>query len=85
MEPVVLPEKPEGFTQKMTLHLNFGSEGGAATYDIFDPEGRKMPFGKQYDTRKGGLTGFTVAGVEGVMNWAELRAHYAAQGKDTTP
>lgn len=73
---IPLPEKPEGWTRKMVMHLNFGSDGGSGIYDIFDPDGRKAPFGYQYDTRKNGLTGFTLAGVEGVMTWAELRAHY---------
>lgn len=72
-----LPEKPEGFTRRMTMHMNFGSEGGAATFDIYGPDGALMPFGYQYDTRKGGLTGFRVEGVEGVMTWAQLREHYA--------
>ena len=78
-DKLTLPEKPVGWTRRMNLHLNFGSEGGAATFDIFDPNGEKAPFGYQYDTRKGGLTGFTVPGVEGVMTWGELRAHYSGQ------
>lgn len=72
----VLPEKPEGWTRKMNLHMNFGSDGGMGVYDVFDPEGRKAPFVYQYDTRKGGQTGFFVADADGCMSWAELRAHY---------
>jgi len=55
-----LPQKPTGFTRKMTIHYNFGGGKGAGLFEIFDPNGKKMPFGYQYDTQKGGLTGFTV-------------------------
>jgi len=73
-----LPEKPEGWTRKMTLHMNFGSDGGMGVYDVFDHEGRKAPFGYKYDTRKGGTTGFFCSDADGVMTWMELRDHYAA-------
>lgn len=70
----VLPEKPEGFTRRMTMHLNFGSEGGLGTYECFYPNGDKAEFWYQYDTRKGGLTGFCLPGDdERAMTWAELR------------
>lgn len=72
-----LPEQPRGWTRRMALHLNFGSDGGGATFDVFTPSGKQAPFGYQYDTRKGGLTGFTVPGVDGVMSWAELREFFA--------
>ncbi len=75
--PAALPERPEGFTRKMTMHLNFGGDGGAATFDVFNPSGAKMPFGYQYDTRKGGLTGFVLPGREGVATWAEVRAAWS--------
>jgi hypothetical protein len=68
-----LPVRPTGWTKNLIMHLNFGSDGGAATYSIHKPDGEKMPFGYQYDTRKDGLTGFTLPNVEGVMTWAELR------------
>lgn len=71
-----LPESPAGWSRRMTLHLNYGSDGGAATFDIYDPDDKKTPIGYQYDTRKGGLTGFTLPGVEGVMTWPELRAKW---------
>ena len=73
-----LPEKPEGWTRKMLMHMNFGSDGGLGVYDVFDPEGRKAPFCYKYDTRKGGTTGFFCSNADGVMTWAELRDHYAA-------
>lgn len=77
-KPVLLPERPEGWSRKMNLHMNFGPDGGMGVYDVFDPEGNKAPFGYQYDTRKGGLTGFFCEGVKGVLSWAELREHYTA-------
>lgn len=74
--PDSLPDKPEGWTRKMLLHMNFGKEGGAARFSIYDPDGTEMPFGYQYDTRKGGLTGFTAPGIDDVMTWAELRERW---------
>ena len=73
-----LPEKPEGWTQKMTLHLNFGDDGGFASYEVFDAEGRKVPFGWGYDTRKGGGRGFYVPHRDGYLTWEEVREHYRA-------
>lgn len=74
--PQALPEKPQGWTKQLLMHMNFGEAGGAAIYEISDPDGNKAPFGYQYDTRKGGLTGFTLPDVEGVMTWAQLRAKW---------
>lgn len=34
-----LPEKPEGWTRHMLMHMNFGEEGRAASFEIKDPEG----------------------------------------------
>lgn len=70
-----LPIKPDGWTRKMTMHMSFG-DGGAAIYECFDPDGNRVDFGYQYDTRKDGLTGFTLPGIDGVMTWAELRAKW---------
>jgi hypothetical protein len=67
-----LPEKPEGWTRKMQMHLKF-QDGGAATFDIFDPQGEKALFGYQYDTRPGGLTGYVLPGIKEVMTWRQLR------------
>jgi hypothetical protein len=75
--PDQLPEKPTGWTRHMIMHLNFGhgkNGGGAASFEIKNAEGLKMPFAYQYDTRKGGLTGFTLPGVKPCMTWNELRA-----------
>jgi hypothetical protein len=74
--PDVIPVTPEGFTKHMQMHMNFGKGQGGATYTIKDKEGRLMPFGYQYDTRKGGLTGFTLSTRDGVMTWAELVAYW---------
>jgi len=72
--PKELPASPEGWTRRMQMHLNFGEGGGAATFSILDDEGHAMPITYQYDTRKRGLTGFTLPNHEGVMTWEELRA-----------
>ncbi len=73
-----LPETPEGWTKRMACHLNFGSEGGSASYDVFDAEGRRMPFGWGYDSREGGGRGFYVPHRDGYLTWDEVRAHYRA-------
>ena len=72
-----LPEKPDKWTRRMVMHLNFGREGGSATFTIHDPDGEEMPFGYQYDTRKGGLTGFTIpAEPDDVISWHVLRERW---------
>jgi hypothetical protein len=77
-----LPETPEGWTKRMVCHLNFGSEGGSASYDVFDAQGRKMPFGYGYDTRKGGGKGFYVPHRDGYLTWDQVREHYAHIAKE---
>lgn len=74
--PETLPQKPDGFTKRLEVHMNFGREGGAAQYSVYDANGAKMPFGHQYDTRKDGLTGFAIDGRDGVLTWAELVAYW---------
>lgn len=49
--PAELPEKPEGWTRKMTLHMSF-EDGGTACFCVIDPEGRETCIAYQYDTRK---------------------------------
>lgn len=76
-----LPERPDGWTKRMEMHLNYGKTGGAATYSIFDDKGRKTNIGYAYDTRKSkeaphGESGFFIHGSE-LMPWAQLRARYA--------
>lgn len=75
--PKELPEKPTGWTKHMSMHMNFGSDGGAASYTIKDETGADTPIGYQYDTRALGLTGFSLPGVKGVMSWSQLRAKWA--------
>lgn len=77
-----LPEKPVGWTRHMVMHMNFGRAGGAATYSIRDEMAKETPISYQYDTRKGGLTGFSLPEVEGVMTWADLRARWPKWVKD---
>jgi hypothetical protein len=71
--PDSLPEKPTGWTRQMLMHLNFGGAGGAASYEVKNQSGETMPIGYQYDTRKGGFSGFTLPGVKTCMSWDELR------------
>lgn len=76
-DPAPLPADPKGYTKRMKMHLNFGREGGAATYAIYDPDGDEMPITYQYDTRPGGITGFSLTGVEQVFaSWADLAAYW---------
>ena len=71
-----LPETPVGWTKRMEVHLNYGRAGGAATYSIFDEQGRKTNIGYAYDTRGEGESGFFIHG-SGLMPWAQLRDRYA--------
>ena len=71
-----LPEKPTGWTRRLEVHYNYGRAGGAATYSIFDDQGRRTNVGYAYDTRGEGEAGFFVNG-SGLMPWAELRSRYA--------
>jgi hypothetical protein len=73
--PDKLPANPNGWSRKMVLHMNFGggkNGGKSATFAVFMPDKGATPIGYQYDTRKGGLTGFTLPGVKPVMTWPEL-------------
>lgn len=70
---IELPENPKGWTKKMLMHINYGEDGGAATYEIFDADGNKTQIGWQYDTRGEGQQGFTLSGFDNLMTWAELR------------
>lgn len=86
-----LPEHPFGWTKKLAVHYNYGRKGGAATYTIYDKEGRRTNIGYGYDTRKSkerprGESGFFVNGSE-LMSWAELRRRYAelTAPKEKTP
>lgn len=74
-----LPENPTGWRATMTVHLNFGRKGGAATYEIRDPDGRLAPFVKGYNTMEG-WNGF-VLGEERYRTWAELRKAYEESQK----
>jgi len=71
-----LPEVPFGWTKRMECHFNYGRDGGAATYSIFDDKGRRTNIGYAYDTRGEGESGFYVHGSR-LMPWKELRERYA--------
>jgi hypothetical protein len=70
--PDELPEKPEGWTQTLTCHMNMGRGNHAATYEIHDSRGNVMPISYQY-TKSGRERGFTLPGVKPLMTWPELR------------
>lgn len=73
-----LPEKPQGWTRKMLMHVNMGRAGHSGVYEVFDAAGNKMPIGYQYHTKDSRLCGFTLDGVDGVMSWARLREAWPA-------
>jgi hypothetical protein len=76
-----LPETPEGWTMRMSIHLNFGGGKGAASYDVLDGDGRKVEhIGFGYDSRPGGGRGFFLYADEprGYLTWPKLREAYAA-------
>ena len=70
--PKELPKEPSGWTKKMIIHMNFGAKGGSAAFEVCNPAGEVMPIGYQYDTRKGGQTGFSLPGIDPLMTWPEL-------------
>jgi hypothetical protein len=77
--PDTLPADAKGYTKRMKMHMNFGPEGGAATYEVYGPEGKEMPISYQYDTRKKGAnpTGFFIHGVDQVFKrWADLCSYW---------
>lgn len=76
-----LPEIPTGWTKHLSVHMNYGRDGGAATYTIRDERGRQTNIGYAYDTRKSkeaprGESGFFVNGSK-LMPWKQLRERYA--------
>lgn len=74
--PQQLPEKPEGWTRSLICHLNYGADGGSATYSVKDADGQEMPFVYGYDTRKPPVKGFKLPGDEAIMTWEQLRARW---------
>ncbi len=70
--PLTLPERPEGWTKRMSCHFNLGGGYGAGSYEVFNAAGEKMPICFQYNTKQG-YRGFTLPNVEAVMTWRDLR------------
>lgn len=69
-----LPEKPEGWTKRMVMHLNMGRRNGhSGVYQVIDAAGNETPIGYQYNTKDTRLCGFTLPGIDGPMTWGELR------------
>ena len=77
--PQELPVDATGFTRRLVMHMNYGSDGGAATYTIHGPGGIDMPVTYQYDARKkaGAPTGFFIDGVdECFKRWTDLAVYW---------
>lgn len=82
---IELPEKPVGYTRRMTLHINRAKKAGGHTafFDVFDPDGKKCDFGYCY-TDGGKNSGFTLDGasefIDGkstpLLTWQQLRTAY---------
>lgn len=77
--PETLPEGAKGYTKCLGMHLNYGSDGGAATYSIHDENGEIMPFGYAYRsgsrTKSENYAGFIAPGHESkALSWPELQA-----------
>ena len=68
-----LPAKPTGWTQVLAAHINAGPGRHIASFTIYDPNKREMPFSYGY-TESGAKRGFRLPGVEPQMSWKELRA-----------
>lgn len=74
-----LPETPTGWKKSQALHLNFGGGKGAASYDIFDEQGRKVEgISYGYNTAEK-VRGFLLHADPAAryLTWAELRTAYA--------
>lgn len=73
--PAELPEKPEGWTQHLIIHMSFDN-GGSATYQIKDETGREIPIFYGYDTRPPAVKGFKLGDGREIMSWQQLRAKW---------
>lgn len=70
--PPELPEKPEGWTRRMVLHIRCG-KGGSAVYDVLDPSGKKTGIEWGYD-EVAKTRGFTFGEDPRIFpTWAALR------------
>lgn len=82
-----LPVKPDGWTKKLIMHLNFGEDGGSACYSVHDPEGRDSGIVHQYDTRKA-KPAVTAAGkrkAKPAFEPAKTGFHFPAADSDVYP
>jgi hypothetical protein len=82
--PAVLPAKPEGFTRRIATHLNFGSKGSSAVYDLFAPSGAQMPVHYMVQTGKGKKVtsqGFYFVHSEECLTWEQLRGRWVSYMK----
>ena len=69
-----LPERPDGWTRRMTMHTKLSRGGGFGCYNIHDDKGISTPITYQYRTGKEGFSGFFLDEIAQPMNWGELRA-----------
>ena len=79
-----LPENPKGWTKRMAMHINFGSDGGSMAYTIHDERGREVTgLAMGYDTRikdtEARREGFYIVGVTGYLSWKEVREKWNAR------
>lgn len=82
--PDALPADGKGVTRRLTIHLNFGEEGGAATYRVLMGEAT-LPVSYQYDTRQrpAFITGYFIDGIDKVFStWAEVAGYWPTFLKD---
>jgi hypothetical protein len=77
--PVTLPERPIGWTKRMTCHLNFGGGKGSGSFEVRNDAGELTPIVYLYrQSKKETVRGFTLPDVDDVMTWTELRAAWPA-------
>lgn len=75
--PQELPRVPEGYTQRLVSERKHG-DGVAcsAHYDMFAPDGTKLPFQYAYRTGADGrfvMRGYFLDGSDQPMTWSQLR------------
>lgn len=69
--PRTLPRKPEGFTRRMTMHLNYGRGGHSGAFDIYTDEGVKLPIEYAYNTGQN-VRGFYLRGSAEPLTWNQI-------------
>jgi hypothetical protein len=75
--PRTLPANPANWTRSCVMHLNFGRKGAAASFEIRDERGVRMPFSFGYHTGNG-TRGFYLPHSDDCLTWDELRKRWPA-------